>query len=258
MTPHRNFLLILVLPVLLNSCYTWKQFERDMGSDTAGSKEKGEKYFIETKNGQTYEVAPSAFKSSGWQNKDVQTADKNEVSSGEIVAYQDENAYYRKVNGGFIPRIISGKINVYKTYQSYVYQTTTPLGGGSSRISTRRAYRPLYIIQKGNGKTEEVSGDGVRDMVSDDAASMEIMKEYYRVEKSVKLWKIINTSAAVGGGVLAAAAGTDANDEVTAVGFGSVALFAAGITSGIFNRNRKAKNAIKLFDAIREYNRVRK
>jgi hypothetical protein len=255
---HRNFLLIIALPFLLSSCYTWKQFERDMGADVVGSKEKGKKYFIETKSGQTYDVASSTFKS-GWQSKNVQTADNNQVSSSDIVAYQDEAGYHRKVGGGFVPRIISGKINVYKSSQSVSYQTrdVTPMAGGGNRITTRnyRGYKPLYLIQKGNGGTEELSGDGVRDMVKDNAASMEIMNEYYRVEKSVKMWKIINTSATVGGIVVAAAAGKDANDEVSAVGYGSVALFAAGITSGFFTRNRKARNPIKLFDAIHIYNK---
>ena len=167
------------------------------------------------------------------------------------MAYQNNTAYYRNINGQFAQRIQKGLINMYQSTQMYTEFSTSPSG----RSTTRTRVRYYYWLQKGdNAETVSFTPDATEQYVRDYAPAMEYMDPYHQTQRKVKTWSIINTASVFGGLVLAGTLGANNTSASKAVGVGGVGLFLGGIVNGFVNKVRRAKNYKNLQLAIDEYN----
>lgn len=78
---------------------------RKFQEDTSMARDKDKKAFVETVDG-TITEANEAVVRTPFLGKSTIELDKNtKIPVKEVVAYQNSNAYYRKVQGQFAPRI---------------------------------------------------------------------------------------------------------------------------------------------------------
>lgn len=241
--------LLLLLCVILASCTGMKQFREDLYS----SRDKEKKNFIQTKDGQVYEVNEVVFRNPLFGKSTVEISPGNRINTKEVEAYQTSNAYYRRViTGQFAPRIRKGLINMYMTTETYQeYQGGTGTAGGRWRTRTRT----YYYLQKGDESAVELYTPAVlKDYVKDYPPAMQHISDYEQARKKVRMWSWINTTAVIGGGVIAATGGVK-DDKLTPAGYAGVGLFVGGFGSGIVNKIRKMNAGKHLELALEEYNR---
>lgn len=174
------------------------------------------------------------------------------INAKDILAYQNSNAYYRRVEGQFAPRIKKGLINMYVTTETYQEFQSSSAPGGGARWRTRT--RNIYHLQKGEGFVVRFEPKILEEYVKDYPPAMEYIEEYKKQMKKIRTWSWINTGAVVGGIAMAAAAGIDQNDNLTPAGYAGVGLFVGGIVSGFVNKFRRIKPHRNLELALDEYN----
>lgn len=241
--------LLLLLCIIFTSCGAMRQVREDLYS----SRDKERKNFVQTKDGQVYEVNEVVFRNPLFGKSTVEISPGNRIDTREIVAYQNNSAYYRRWGGQFLPRIKKGLVNMYvgrEYYQDY----NAPMAG-SNQSGWRTRSRTVYYLQKGDESPLALySPAAVKEYVKDYPPAMEHITDYEQVRKKARKWSWINTSAVVGGFVLASTAGIK-EEKATAAGAVGLGLVVGGFGSGIANKIRKVKSGRHLELALDEYNR---
>jgi hypothetical protein len=239
---------LLSVCVFFASCVSTNRFS----NDTYNARDKDRKSFVQTKDGNITEASEVKLRSPFIGKSTIELDNEVKIPVKEVLAYQNNTAYYRNINGQFAPRITKGLINMYMTTQTYTEFQTSPTGRGSG---TRTRTRYNYWLQKGDqSEAVSFSPDVTRQYVSDYAPAMEFMDLYDHTQKKVKTWSIINTTAVFGGLILAGTLGAQNNDASKAIGATGAGLFFGGIINGFVNKVRKGKNYKNLELAVAEYN----
>jgi hypothetical protein len=240
----------LLLLVVFSSCAASKRFREDVNASR--DKERGN--FIETFDGEVIEGDNLNVRYPFFKKPFVEINKQEVVKLKDVKVLQNNAGYYRNVNGQLAPRVKKGLLNMYMTTETY-QEYQAPSGANTTgRWKTRVRY--VYWIQKGaEGGITRFTPDALRGMISDYEPAMEYMNEYDRQMKKVRTWSWINTGAVIGGLVLAGAAGTDENNNVTAAGYAGAGLFAGGLIYGIVNKVRRVKAYKNVELAFDEYNR---
>src|SRR5579875_1911805 len=120
-------LYVLLLSFTLFSCVTSKKFREDV----TASRDKDKKSFVQTADGNTIEANDAVLRSPLFGKSTIELDNTTRIPTKEIVAYQNNSGYYRKIRGQFAPRVKKGSINMYiitETYQTY--DGATAHGGG--------------------------------------------------------------------------------------------------------------------------------
>jgi hypothetical protein len=242
--------LLLLLCIVLASCGAIRQTREDLYA----SRDKERKNFVQTKDGQVYEVNEVVFRNPLFGKSTVEISPGNRIDTKEVVAYQNSAAYYRRHGGQFLPRIKKGLINMYvgrEYYQDY----NAPRVGHNESGGWRTKTRTIYYLQKGDESgLVQNSPEVLKDFVKDYPPAMVHITDYEQARKKVRMWSWINTSAVIGGGVIAATGGVK-DDKLTPAGYAGVGLFVGGFGSGIVNKFRRLKISRHLDLALEEYNR---
>jgi hypothetical protein len=236
---------LLSVSILLTSCFSSSRFSENLYA----SRDKDHKSFVQTNDGTITEADEVKLRSPLIGKSTIQLDGETKIPVKEVMAYQNNTAYYRNINGQFAPRIQKGLINMYQTTQMYTEFSTSPSG----RSTARTRVRYYYWLQKGdNAETVSFTPDATEQYVKDYAPAMEFMDRYRQTQKKVKTWSLINTGAVIGG-LFLATQGVK-NDQVNAAGYAGTSMFLGGIVNGFVNKIRKAKNYKNLQLAIDEYN----
>jgi hypothetical protein len=201
-----------------------------------------------------YEVNEVIFRNPLFGKSTVEISKDNKINSKDILAYQNSEGYYRRVEGTFAPRIRKGLINMYLTTESYQDFESGNTPGSAGRWRTKTRY--IYHLQKGeDAPVVRFDADVLEQYVKDYAPAMDYIEEYKTELRKVRTWSWVNTAAVVGGAVLLVTTGVDKEDNVTAGGYAGAGLFFGGLVSGVVNRFRKIKPYRSLELALDEYNR---
>lgn len=245
----RPVLLLLSGCFFLFSCGSVQHFQQD----AYASRDADRKSFVQTKEGRIIEADEARLRTPLFKMSSIELDRNTRIPVNEIEAYQDNTAYYRRIEGRFAPRIKKGPINMYRSTEAY---TETNMASGPQFGMTRTRYRPVYHLQKGdNAGTVRFGPDVIRGYVQDYAPAMEFMHLYDENRRKSKTWSYINTAVTLGGLGLLLAKGIDSkNEEVTTAGYAGAGLFVGGIVSGFVNKFRKARNYKNLELAIDGYN----
>jgi hypothetical protein len=244
-------LFLVLISSTLFSCAGMRKFQED----TSMARDRDKKAFVETADG-TITEANEAVVRTPFLGKSTIELDKNtKIPVKEVVAYQNDKAYYRKIQGQFAPRIKKGLINMYMTTESYTeYQG--PTMGNPGGFKTR--HRTIYYLQKGGDQasTNRFTPQLTKEYVQDYAPAMEFINVYDNNARKARIWSIVNTAAVAGGALLMITSGTSSQAEssVSAAGYAGAGLFFGGLVSGVVNKIRKGKNVRNLELAIDEYN----
>ena len=241
--------------VLLTSCGG----QRRLQADIRNSRDKDRGNFIQTKDGEILEGESLKVKYPFFKKAYVEINKSEQVKLRDVEVLQNEEGYYRKINGQLAPRIKKGGINTYLTFKTVTeYEAPSTSNGNMARHRTRVV--EIYYLQKtDSGVVKQMTPAVVNEFVSDYQPAKDFMDEYYRTQRKVRTWGWINTAAVVGGAVLMVTSGGDGGDDgqdelepQAYVGFG---LFMGGLINGVVNKFRKGRNFRNLELAIDEYNR---
>lgn len=242
-------LALLLVSLLLFSCSGMKKFQED----TYAARDKDKQSFVQTTDGKIIEANEAVLRSPLFGKSTIELDKETRIPVKEVVAYQNKAAYYRRISGQFAPRFKKGLINMYVGTETYT-EFEGPSSFNNGRGNMRTKSRPVYYIQKGDdGAVNRFAPQLVKEYVQDYAPAMEYILVYDETQKKVKLWSWINTTAVIGG-MLLATQGLDNNNNVTATGYAGVGLFLGGLVNGVVNKIRKGKNAKNLELAIDSYN----
>lgn len=237
---------LLFVNISLVSCVSGNRF----ASNTYAARDKDQKAFIQTLDGTVTEADEVKLRSPFIGKSTLQLDNDVKIPVKEVLAYQNNEAYYRKINGQFAPRITKGLINMYMTSQTYTDFNTSPTGRSGTR--TRTQY--YYWLQKGdNAETVSFSPEVTEQYVRDYAPAMEYVDVFRQTQRKVKTWSLVNTTAVIGG-LFLATQGVNNEQKATAAGYASLPLFFGGLVNGFVNKIRKGKNYRNLQLAIDEYN----
>jgi hypothetical protein len=249
---NRSSLFLLLICSTLVSCVGVRKFQED----TYMAREKDKKAFVETADGAITEGNNAVLRSPFLGKSTIEVDGSTKIPTREVVAYQDRQAYYRKIDGQFAPRIKSGLINMYLTRETYTSYEGPSMGNSTGSFKTRQ--RTVYYLQKGGtgAGTSKFTPNLTREFVQDYAPAMEYMNVYDQNRKKAKVWTIVNTAALAGGALLMLSSGSTNQEgsKVSAAGYTGVGLFLGGMVSSFINRIGKAKNSKNLELAIDEYN----
>lgn len=236
---------LLMVSMFLVSCIGVSRFSES----TYAARDKDRKAFVQTKDGTITEADEVKLRSPLLGKSTLQLDGDVRIPVKDVLAYQNNTAYYRSINGQFAPRITKGLINVYMTQQSYTEFSTAP--SGRSTTSTRTRY--YYWLQKGDdAQTALFSPDLTEEYVKDYTPAMDYIDVFRQTQKKARTWSWINTGAVIGG-IFLATQGVK-NDQVNAAGYAGTSMFLGGLLNGFVNKFRKAKNYKNLQLAIDEYN----
>lgn len=236
--------------IILTSCGTAQRFRQNRYE----SRESDRESFVEKKDGTVIEAQDARLRTPLFRKSNIELDGETKIPTKEIEAYQDNEAYYRRVEGQFAPRIKKGLINMYMTTETHREMN---MGAGSQfGPPSRTRTVVIYHLQKGNGAgTERFSSDVVRSYVQDYAPAMEFMNVYDENRRKSRTWSYINTAVTLGGLALLMTKGIDSkNNEVTTAGYVGTGLFVGGIVSGFVNKFGKTRNRKNLELAIDTYN----
>lgn len=234
------------LSIFFVSCVSSSRFS----NDTYAARDKDRKAFVQTKDGVITEASEVKLRSPFIGKSTIELDNDVRIPVKEVMAYQNNSAYYRSIKGQFAPRIAKGLINMYMTTQTYTEFSTSPNGRGGTRTRTRYD----YWLQKGeNAEVVSFTPDNTRQYVNDYAPAMEYMNTFDQTQRKVKTWSLINTGAVVGGLVLALSGTNNTTAGNVALAGGS-GLFFGGLINGFVNKIRKGKNYKNLELAVHEYN----
>jgi hypothetical protein len=244
-------LFLVLISSTLFSCVGTRKFQED----TYMARDKDKKAFVETVDGTITEANEPVVRTPFLGKSTIELDKNTKIPVKEVAAYQNNKAYYRKIQGQFAPRIKKGLINMYMTTESYTeYQA--PTMGNNGGFKTR--HRTIYYLQKGGDQTamNRFTPQLTREYVQDYAPAMEFMNVYDNTARKAKIWSIVNTAAVAGGVLLMLTGGTNNEDgtKVNAAAYTGAGLFFGGLVSGVVNKVRKGRNTKNLELAIDEYN----
>jgi len=243
-------LILLAFSVFLFSC----KASREFAENQYAARDKNYKNFIQTKEGTIYEVDAVVFRNPLFGKSTVEIGNGQKINTKEILAYQDNTAYYHRVEGQLAPRIKGGLINMYMTSQTYSTYETNSSNVGGGRWTTRTSY--VYYLQKGDdGAIVRYTPDVLEEYVKDYPPAYEYMLAYRKQKKKTKMWSLINTTATVGGLTMLAA--NSSSQKMSVSDYAGVGLFVGGLASGVVNKIHKSKNYKKLDLALETYNSQR-
>lgn len=244
-----SWLLILV-SMFLFSCAGMRTFQGNM----AEARDRDKKAFVEKTDGQIVEANEAVLRTPLFKKAAIELDKNTRINLKDIVAYQNDQAYYRRIEGDFVPRIKKGNINVYQqisTYQEYNPSSMSRGGYGGWRTRTKI----VLFLQKGDNEVAEtMTPSVVKKYVQDYAPALEFMDLYEYNARKAKMWSWINTGAVLGS-LFLATQGINSEGQVNAAGYAAVGLFFGGIINGFVNKSRKVKNVKNLELAIDAYNR---
>ncbi len=240
----KSYLIILVASFFLMSCGTSK-----FAQSVLDSREKDKKAFVETADGKIIEANEARIKNPLFGKSTIELDGEVKIPTKEVVAYQNNTGYYRRVQGQFAPRFKKGLINMYSITENYTEWDNSRGGQGM-----RNRVRIVYYMQKGDqSPIQKFTPDITRDYVKDYAPAMEFINVYDKTQKKVRMWSWINTGAVLGSVILIAATPTR-NSDVSGVHYAGAGLFLGGLINGFVNKARRGKNVKNLELAIDEYN----
>ena len=246
-----SFLCSLIVIVLLTSCGR----ARRMQADIRNSRDKDRGNFVQTEDGTIVEGESMKVKYPFFKKAYVEINKSEKVKLRDVVVLQNDEGYYRKINGQLAPRIKKGGINTYLTTRT-VTEYEAPNVSNNNRGRHRTRIVEIYYLQKSDsGAVKQMTPAVVNEMVSDYGPAKEFMDEYYRTQRKVRTWSWINTGAVVGGVVLMVTSSEDENGDLDPQAYAGFGLFMGGLINGIVNKFRKGRNYRNLELAIDEYNR---
>lgn len=220
------------------------------------------RYFVQLQNGEIYYANKLQYKSPIFKSNHFLLDDSLRINPSFVNVYQNDEGFFARIDRGnnydaFAKRVLDGpRIDKYYTtrtvydngygYSPYGYgygYSPFGFGMGSSR-------RRIYFFSKDDGPLYELNYDNLREVLSDNAASMALLNKYKRS-------RFINTGVSiVGAGLLAAGAISSINNSQGGDGSGfnvSPAMYAgAGILGLQFVVNLFQKD--KLTQAMEVYN----
>lgn len=205
------------------------------------------------------------------QTKDGQIVNSEDarvekIPEDEIVARQDEGAYFRVDGENTYLRLMKGDLNLYYQFTTsysteYVPARTirtpgypdmhTPAG-----FQTRSRTSATRFFDKGLDQAPiRLTRNNLEPYVRDCSACMQMLAKYDKVHRQNKIWKYVNWSATAGAVTIALVnSNKSLSDGETAV-FGT--LFFGSIISGVFRHRAKGYNQWRLEDTIGVYNQTR-
>jgi hypothetical protein len=183
------FALNLIVYFTVVSCATVKTSEVvNLGFDTnKGSITGGD--FIELNDGKIIRGTIDKYKLQLGlinKNKGTVTINNTEYHSNDIIAFQKESDYFKKLKGTtyFMQRKKAGKINLY--YRHFSAQTRSVTTGNFTKMVTDPAY-DLHWLQKGlDGEIQKYSLKLLESMVLDNAESVNLIDAYKQAKNKNK------------------------------------------------------------------------
>lgn len=248
---QQSSLLLLLIPFLFASCVGMRTFHHD----TYKAREKDQKAFVQMVDGQVIEANEAVLKAPLFGKATIQLDKDTKIPVKEVMAYQNGSAYYRRMDGQFIPRIKKGLVNMYmktETYQDY----SGPVGANGMGGGWRTRTRVVYFLQKGNeAPLVKFTPELTKEYVQDYAPALEFVDVYESNQRKYRTWSYINTAATLGGlGMIMTGGANTTEDKVAPAAYAGLGLFAGGIINGFVNKVRKGKNIRNLELAIETYN----
>jgi hypothetical protein len=236
------------------SCASTRSFQYNPSQ----ARDMDKKSFVQKTDGTVIEANEARLRMPLFGKSTVTLDGDQKIPVKEIVAYQNDKAYYHKVDHDFATRITKGLINVYQLEQTYTEYSAGGMGPGYGRYGNspgmRTRTRILYYLQKGDSATvERFTPSLARTYVQNYAPAMEFMDLYDANQHKTRIWSVVNTTAVVGGLLLTMTQGIR-NDKVTSAGYAGLGLFAGGLVSGVVNKVRRVRNVRNVQLAIDTYN----
>jgi len=239
----------LTLILLFASCTTVHHVREDVRK----SRDEQKGNFIQTQDGTVIQGEELKVRYPFLKKAYVQINQQEKVNLREVEVMQNDEGYYRKINGQLAPRIQKGWINTFRTYETRTTYTTSPNGMGRTRTYTVAVY---YLQKTDSGIVRRKSPDVVEEMVADYQPALDFMDQYNETRRKARTWNWINT-AAVFGGVFLMSTGINSYEGNTTMkpqGYAGAGLFVGGLVNGVVNKIRKANNYKNIDLAIDEYN----
>lgn len=239
----------MLCSTLFVSCAGVQKFRED----TALARDKDKNSFVEKKDGTIIEAKDAVLRTPLFSKPVIELDGNTKIPTKEIEAYQNRDAYFRRVDGQFAPRIKKGLINMYVTTETYQEFTKSDVPSMKDRWRTRT--HKVFHLQKGDSAAVVRFTPAVTESyVQDSPAAMDFIGVYEQNKKKYKTWSYINTAATFGGLALILASGNSSNNSIGATGYAGVGLFLGGFVNGFVNKIHKGKNYKNLELAIDAYN----
>jgi hypothetical protein len=221
--------------LFLSSCGVSKFY-----NNTYEARDKDKKAFVQTTDGKIIEGDQAIMKTPLFGKAIIEIDRETKIPLSEVVAYQNDRAYYRNIRLGWAPRIKKGLINMYALTSQVTEWDNT--GGIGMNSGFRSRSRTVYYLQK---------GDEAQPLVFSPA----VTKEFDETQKKVRMWSWINTTAVIGGVILATTSIDNSTNKMNeAQGYSGIALLTGGLVNGLVNKLRRTSNARNLELAIDTYN----
>ena len=127
---------LLFVSIFFVSCVSTSKFS----NDTYSARDKDRKSFVQTKDGTITEASEVKLRSPFIGKSTIELDNNVKIPVKEVLAYQNNTAYYRNISGQFAPRITKGLINMYMTTQ--IYTEFQPSSAGRSGGTASARHRP--------------------------------------------------------------------------------------------------------------------
>ena len=185
----RTLLFYTIVCVAIASCVTVKTSEVvNLGFDANKGRVAGGD-FVELNDGKLIRGTIDKFKLQLGlinKNKGTVTLDNIEYRSNDIMAFQKESDYYKKLKGTtyFMQRKKVGKINLY--FRHFSAETRSVTRGSFTRMVTDPAY-DLHWLQKGlDGVVQKYNLKLLESMVSDNPEVTKLINNYKQAKNRNK------------------------------------------------------------------------
>ena len=185
----RILLFNTIISVAIASCATVKTsevvtlgFDANKGGSSGGD-------FIELNNGKIIKGTIDKYKLQLGlinKNKGTVTMDNIEYRSNDMMAFQKESDYFKKLKGTtyFMQRKKAGKINLY--FRHFSAETRSVTRGSFTRMVTDPAY-DLHWLQKGvDGEIQKYNLKLLESMVSDNAEATNLINTHKKAKNRNK------------------------------------------------------------------------
>ena len=226
-----------------------------MQADIRNSRDKERGTFVQTEDGTVLEGESLKVKYPFFKKAYVEINKSERVKLRDVVVLQNDEGYYRKINGQLAPRIKKGGINTYLTTRTVTEYEAPSTSNGTMGRHRSRVVEVYYLQKTDSGAVKQMTPAVVNEFVSDYEPAKEFMDEYYRTQRKVRTWSWINTGAVVGGVALMVTSSEDENGDLAPQAYAGFGLFMGGLINGVVNKFRKGRNYKNLELAIDEYNR---
>jgi hypothetical protein len=248
--PFGSSSLLIVLSLSFFSCMSVQRLQQD----TYNARNPDRKSFVEKKDGTVIEAEEAVLRTPLFGKSTIELDRNVKVPVKDIVAYQNNSAYYRRIDGQFGPRIKRGLINMYQTTETYQEYDANGMRLGITNRAYRTRTRTLYHLQKGDSaEVERFTPATTRNYVQNYAPAMEFINVYDASRRKARIMSVVNTTAVLGGILLVMTNGIK-EEKLTGAGYAGVGLTLGGFVNGFINKIGKARNYKNLELAIDAYN----